>query len=187
MKNKLKPGRKGLAIGAVLGMVALLAVLGAVLAANMGSSDNAKSTTQQSKLYAGAILMQAGTIKDGMDLMQANTSLTDLDQITFDAEDGTGLYGTSGTLESSKIPVNALASKNPDDAVWEYIPSDAGLGAKNFAGSANNDGYIRTKTELSDEVCAQINILLGQDDSTDGATAYCHTGGKKFFKAVNVK
>lgn len=185
MKNKLKPGRKGLAIGAVLGLVALLAVLGAVLANSMGSSTNSQTTTQQDKLYASSILMQAGNIKESMDLMVANTTNSDIDTLTLDSTATTGLFGADGTMEPVKVPVKAQSAA----ADWAF--TDSGTSAINRAGSATTDGYISV-ANVTAGVCTEINTALGANaDASAGETAFCSDGtvgtANSFYKFVNIK
>lgn len=190
LKTKSMKNQKGIGIGAIIGIVALLAVLGAVIASSLGGGSN-NTASEQDKLNASSILMQSGSLKDGADLLIAkyreaaydDISLT-TNWVTTSGSEDFGLYNAgNGTLEYLVPPKAAFTSAST--AEWSVV--DAATSTINFGGSASTDSYFTVQT-LTDPVCKAINVALGLEDSvtptTTGRTAYCESG--VYYKTLQV-
>lgn len=189
-KHYLMKNQKGIGIGAIIGIVALLAVLGAVIASSLGGGSN-NTASEQDKLNASSILMQSGSLKDGADLLIAkyreaaydDISLTS-NWVTTSGSEDFGLYNAgNGTLEYLVPPKAAFTSAST--AEWALV--DATTSTIDFGGSASTDSYFKAET-LTDPVCKAINVALGLEDSvtptTTGRTAYCDSG--VYYKTLQV-
>lgn len=190
LKTKSMKNQKGIGIGAIIGIVALLAVLGAVIASSLGGGSN-NTASEQDKLNASSILMQSGSLKDGADLLIAkyreaaydDISLT-TNWVTTSGSEDFGLYNAgNGTLEYLVPPKAAFTSAS----TAEWVVVDAATSTINFGGSASTDSYFKVET-LTDPVCQAINVALGLEDSvtptTTGRTAYCESG--VYYKTLQV-
>lgn len=180
---------KGIGIGAIIGIVALLAVLGAVIAQSLGGGSS-NTSSEQDKLNASAMLMQSGSLKDGIDLLVAKYRDADYDEVELSsnwnpAGDTYGVFNAAnGTVEYLVPPKAAFIPAATGD--WELI-DPAHLDAQDFDGNTNNDLAIRA-VDLNDSVCIAINDALGLDanltPTTTGRTAYCVSG--TYWKAINI-
>lgn len=194
-KKTYLDNQEGIGIGAIIGIVALLAVLGAVIASSLGGGSN-NTASEQDKLNASAILMQSGSLKDGADLLVAKYRNADYSEIELttawdDVYNGTGQYGifngANGTLEYLVPPKDAFITSAT--AEWELV--DATTSTLDFGGSTSTDSHFKTG-ELVDSVCIAINAALGLGETsspaasdTSGRTAYCSSG--TYYKALNVE
>lgn len=190
IKIKAMKNQAGIGIGAIIGIVALLAVLGAVIASSLGGGSS-NTSSEQDKLNASAILMQSGSIKDGIDLLVAKNREVTVDDITLTSNwtSGTeyGLYNAlNGTLEYI-VPAKGAFTTASTNFKWQKVDA-ADTGARDFDGNAVNDVAVKVET-LTDPVCSAINDALGLGDTitptTTDRTAFCLSG--VYWKAVDIR
>lgn len=185
----MKKNQQGFALGVIIGIVGLLAVLGAVVVNSLGGGSN-NTATEQDKLNASAIMMQSGSIKDAMDLLVAQQR-ADYEDIQLNSTwnpgtDAYGLYNApNGTLEYVVPPKAAFTAAST--AEWTLTDHNA-VGAVDFDGNGTNDGFISVQT-LNTPVCEAINDALGlgatATPTTTGRTGYCTSG--VYYKAVEIR
>lgn len=181
---------RGIGVGAIIGIVALLAVLGAVIASSFGGGSS-NTASEQDKLNASAILMQSGSLKDGTDLLIAQNSEADVSEINLDStwNPGGNAYGifnaTNGTVEYTVPPKAALTAAST--AEWTIL-ADTAATPIDFDGNGNNDFAIQVQTVV-DPVCEAINEALGLGatltPTTTGRVAYCVSG--VYSKALDIR
>ena len=152
----------GIAIGPILFVVAILAILATAIAA--GSSTFATNASQETnRTNAGAILQIGQTLKLGVDRIiglgapLANVTLTGA------ASSSDVFYITGGGLTA---PSTALAATPATDAwIYSFAPV-AGIGTA----TTDKVAFLR----VTQGVCDQINILGA--NTTTNATGYDPTG-----------
>lgn len=180
-KLKTLKNQAGIGIGAIIGIVALLAVLGAVIASSLGGGSN-NTSSEQDKLNASAILMQSGSLKDGMDLLVAKereaTYGTIILDFTATAPNFALYHPTDGTLEYLVPPKAAFSA-----GTAEWV-KDA---TRDLNGDAKADIAVKVST-LATPVCSAINEALGltytSTPITTGRTAFCDAG--VYWKVIQV-
>ena len=161
------PLNAGIAIGPILFVVAILAVLVGALAA--GSGGFGSSTADDSNRINASTLVEQGTnIKTAVDRLMINGNAPAdlyLSQLyTAATNSATALYSPSGGgLTPQSPPANVLAT----GAAWTYVPPAAGnlLGI----GAANGD-FITAIEVKSDTICKAINGIIFGKTSTIAAT-----------------
>ena len=115
----------GIAIGPILFIIAILAILAAAIAAGSGSFTGG-TTKEANKVNASAIVGIGQNLKFGWDKIMANG--VDPTIVTFDATATTGLFAPTGG--GITPPSNTLAAAGQP---WCWIPlSHSGAGCNRF-------------------------------------------------------
>lgn len=113
----------GFAIGAILLVVALIAIVaGAIAAATKGSTNNT-TDTQANTTNAATLRYQAAQLETGFERKIANG--VDAASITFDAAATTGLFGADGTVQQQQPP----AALTTNDWTYNKLTTMTGFGS----------------------------------------------------------
>lgn len=190
MKNigKMK-SQRGFAIGVVLAVIALIAVVaGAISIASRGSGAGGSTATQQNSANASMVRYQGAQLETAFEKMMArgvvNTS------ITFDTAVTTGLFNATSGASNAQVPpstafVTMPVITNPQDP-WLFSNSGISLLGSTQTAAIKLPG-------LTQAVCAALNNLIagstaiptttngggmgGEVCYNDGTTGYTYVRG----------
>lgn len=187
--------QKGFGAAAVIGVIALLAVVGAVIASSMTSSSG-KTDKSENKLLAAAVLMQSAQIKDAMQVLKAqNPDIASFSDITLDSAARAvdivtfavtvGLYNSiDGTMDEIKVPAQAVSVDQP----WAVRTA----GTVVLAGTAADDTLLKIDDVMPD-VCLAINDSLripttagARSAATTVSTVFCDEDTNTFYQLVEI-
>lgn len=165
--NKYFAAEAGIAIGPILFVVAILAVLVGALAA--GSGGFSSSTADDSnRVNAGALIEQGTSIKNGIDRLLVNGyAVTDINLPTnySTGSAAAALYSpTGGGLTQQSPPANVVPTTGVTS--WRYT-DNANLPS---VGSSGANDFIVTIEVRSDAVCKAINSIIFGKTSTQATT-----------------
>ena len=116
----------GIAIGPILFVIAILALLAAAIAAGSGSFTSGTST-EKAKLMATAILEQSSNLDNAMNLLRGRGY--DDTQISFEVTPGIYMDSTAqdwGQSPSGAYGAYHIAACKDGDACWVYKPAGGG-------------------------------------------------------------
>jgi hypothetical protein len=153
-------GNNGIAIGPILFIIAILAILATAIAA--GSSTFATSSGQESNRTNAASMISIGqNLKMGVDRIVAlGTSLTNVDINSANTTSNTALFSPLG---GGLVPPSTALASNPSSDTWIYT-----WGAVTNLGSTAVERIAALK--VNSGVCDQINTQAG-NGATPSATA----------------
>ena len=167
----------GIAIGPILFIVAILAVLAAAIAAGSGSFT-AGTATEANKTNAAAMLQIGQNLKIGMDRIMGSTtdsSLTVASVVidTAQTSGATDLFSPTGG--GIAPPSRALAAATTDD--WEY-PAVAwtGLGTSSTDRVATLRISTATTTPAASTLCGEINTRVGNSSAGPASADWSDPG-----------
>ena len=162
MAKKRWPGNAGIAIGPILFIIAILAILAAAIAAGSGSFT-ASTHSESNKTRASGMIQVGENLKVGMDRLVMENGLA-WGQWNINAASGTSnandLFSPTGGGISS--PSTALAG-DPGNDIW-YYPK----GAVPQLGTTNEEQLA--VLNVDEDVCNEINNrIYGISESPTGA------------------
>lgn len=167
--------QKGFGAAAVVVAIALLALLGAVIARSM-TSPISNTSKSENKLLAAAVLMQSAKIKDAVNiLITQNDKILDGSYIRPNTDDLSqdgfgdwyvGLYNTqNGTMDEIKPPAKAVSA----DTSWDFTVSTPVTQVSPDTIMASDSSYVILNNVMPN-VCVAINDAL-RLPTTPGARA----------------
>lgn len=150
--------QKGVALGVILGAIALIAAIGFALVS--GSRQTTTNTaTEKTKLDAAALMTQGVNLRDGVTRMLSNG--VDVNNITADAAANTGLYHpTDGGAVQQVAPPTAVTTATD----WALGDVQA-----NAVGTTSGDDVIVYMGNVTQSVCGVINTQLRGDSTIPAA------------------
>lgn len=162
MSNRLN-SQSGIAIGPILFVVAILAILATAIAA--GSSTFATSSGQETNRVNAASLIQIGqNLKLGVDRIVAlGTSIANVDINASNTTGNTAIFSPSG---GGLVPPSLALSNSGSDA-WIYTWADA----TNMGTSGSTGRERLALLKVTQGVCDQVNSQAG-NGSTPSAADY---------------
>ena len=178
--------QRGFGAAAVIGIIALLAILGSFIASSMSSSAT-KTDKSEHKLLATSLMVQAGTIKDALFVLkQTDPDIKSVQNITLD-----GAAKQTATLPAT------VGLFNSADGASEFInppPQAFPAGARSWVMNTDNALTATGSTYISvgallPQVCVAINDALEVPSgeravgSTD-RTAFCDETADTFYRIV---
>lgn len=180
VKNK-RNRQNGIAVGMLLGIVALVAIIGIVVAGSLKSDENSVLSDATNKLYAGAVMNQAGDLKTGMNMIVAGgTGLVGVTKanITLDSAAYNPLTGTVGLFNAANGGAEFVSVNNviltDSTTTWLYS-AEAGTSTVDFDGNGTNDDMLYLKN-IKTEICNAINSALGLAVNEEKGSHYCSNG-----------
>lgn len=193
---QLRKKQGGWMVSALIAVVLLVGAIGVYFGTDMGSGSSTDTGSKQAELYSSSILMQAGAIHSGIDLLIAQDGdISSADEVALDTSTKAsptagflvGLFGSDGTM-NTLVPPHAAYS-DPSDAGWD-ITTDATLAA---VGTVAADTYI-TVSGITAATCAKINTsqnLATAAGATNAAatatrTIFCDPTDNTFYKVIDV-
>jgi hypothetical protein len=151
----------GIAIGPILFVVAILAILATAIAA--GSSTFATSSSQETNRTNAASMIQIGSnLKMGVDRIVAlGTAIANVDINASNTTGSSALFAPSG---GGLVPPSTALSNSGSDA-WIYTWADVAN-----LGSTGSDGFERIAVlKVTQGVCDQVNAQVGIGATPSGA------------------
>lgn len=157
MKPKHFKNQAGFAIGTILLIVALIAVISGAIAL-ASRSTNTSTAEQSAKVLASTVVQQGTTMRGGFEKMMV--SGLSIATVTFDTTAATGLFNpTDGGAVQQFPPAESLLTTTNQ---WVYKvdgSSNAVVKLKGIGVTATED-YMIALADLKQAVCEQINKLL---------------------------
>ena len=163
-ENRLNPNA-GIAIGPILFIIAILAILAAAIAAGSGSFTS--GTTKESATTKSSALIQIGdTLKVGMDRIVMEGQVADPTSVTTDVTVTTGTTALFSPTGGGVSPPSPAMANTPGVDVW-YFPTGVvkGIGT----GGTNYD--VLAVLPVSAGVCAEVNNKTTGTATTPSAAA----------------
>jgi type II secretory pathway pseudopilin PulG len=162
--------QQGIAIGPILFIIAILAIIAAAIAAGSGAF-NANTNTESTKQQAATILMQLQAIKDGTqramlengcDVTQLDfSSLTTATNPNAPSDGSCAIFKPTGGSISS-IPVVPPSATTTGTDTFQVVDSGTNCsGLSNFGTPTNQQLFIRIRNVTS-SVCAAFDTLVGR-------------------------
>lgn len=170
MKEARLASEEGIAIGPILFVAAILAVLVAAIAAG-SSGFNTSTTTESNRIVATTVIQQGMNLRSGVERLLASgkgvpdiivsqdfvddAATTDKDELAY------ALYSTTGGgLTFPTPPSNAVSASNE---MWRFVP-DADL---NGIGLAGTNDFVSVLPIGGLEICKSLNgVLYGNSDAS---------------------
>jgi hypothetical protein len=144
----------GIALGPVLFIIAILAILAAAIAAGSGSF-NASTTTEGNKTKASAILQIGDNLKIGMDRLSMDNGVVFNTWTISPTNTSTAIDLFSPTGGGIAPPSSSMAANAASD-VWHY-PQGAIPGLGSYSGSSPTNTLQLAVLNVTQGVCQEIN------------------------------
>ncbi len=174
--------QSGIAIGPILFVIAILAILAAAIAAGSGSFT-ASTTAESTKTQASAIIQYADLVTTAVQQVMIGNQCTDT-QITFSNPVITAANGGGDPYANSNAPSNKscnIFDINGGGIVWSNPPTGSTLNADTYfftgancvpgvGNGSNSNCWMDSSTfeimmilpNISYDLCTQINAILGK-------------------------
>lgn len=191
--------QRGIAIGPILFVIAILAVLAAAISASMGSFSG-NSDTERARTYAGTIVNYAATLRAAVSRVMA-MGCTDT-QINFNnlvvggystpgapADKHCNLFDVAGAgLLWPSLPAEALDGTHTTE--YDYgnyaVYDETSIQGSGIVASGGNNGagidLVLMAPFLSKAACDQVNKLLGYSDTPVTASRIADVSATRHFK-----
>lgn len=149
------PSNAGIALGPILFIIAILAILAAAIAAGSGSF-NASTNTEGNKTKASAIIQIGDNLKVGMDRLTMENSVA-FNTWTIDPANTSTGVDLFSPLGGGINPPSASMAADPVNDTWRY-PQGAipGLGSFNSTTAPTNTLQL-AMLHVTQGVCQEIN------------------------------
>lgn len=142
------PSQAGIAIGPILFIIALLAIIAAAIAAGSGSFTSG-TTNEGNRTKASALVQIGENLKVGMDriTMEGGLTPTTVDINALNTTAGNALFSPSGGGVAA--PSVGMAN-NPVTDIWHYVTEP-------MNGFGTSDPEILAVLPIAPGVCAEVN------------------------------
>lgn len=162
LKNEKKlEGKKGFAIGLILGVLALIALIATAISLSVSNSST-NTDGQKDQSNASVILEQSNNLAMTASFMMAqNPTTASAGLLTVDNNATTGVYGKGGLGNMNPKGIGGITSTTWGDA----LSSDHLYNDKSFTGTTTNDYYVAVDG-VNSNVCNEINNSLNLNNAT---------------------
>lgn len=158
---KFSNNQQGFAVGTILLVVVLMAAIVGAIA--MGSrSSTGDASTQTAKVNASSVIQQGINLKSSFDIMIAKGAKT-IDQITFDAVAGTGVFNPTdggGVMQTAPSAAQSAATD------WAFSKSGGAVVKLPGMGTTAAADYLVYLANVNAAVCLEATKALYGNSAT---------------------